>query len=481
MHRSKILQVLRNFSAKELRRFGEFVHSPYHNKNEKVKALLNEIEKCAPGFKSEKLSKEKLYEKIFPGEKFREQRMLDLSSMTLELAEEFLALENISRRKLRKHNALLTELGERKLDALFDMRLKELESLMEKNPEEENIYYEEFSLAMTTMNYNFRKYYADEKSYSKTTDGTREIKTLSNFYLYEVLKLYTYLVSKYLAFSQPPQMTGFEDLIGKLILKTGCEEPLVELYYLALKLLLTGEEKYFFLLRGHMIENEPEGIHEEDLKRIFVFMNNFCVGKVLKGQQEYAKHTLDICKVFLKREMFLQNGYMSGAFFLNCILYSISTNDTEWLDGFFSGYSKYLPGDIRESTVNYSKAHLLLHRKDYHSVLRLLSHATEDSPQRKFGIKVLLLKTFYEMGDLEPIDTLLDNFLHQLKSVDIIPDNFRRAFTQFAEFYRRLLRLRFDPNKKETERLIADINNLEYSHQKKWLGEQAGILLSNSH
>ncbi len=61
MQKSSLITILRTLTPQEFREFGEFVKSPYFNKNEKVITLYNVLKKYFPGFDSGSLTKEKVF------------------------------------------------------------------------------------------------------------------------------------------------------------------------------------------------------------------------------------------------------------------------------------------------------------------------------------------------------------------------------------------------------------------------------------
>src|SRR5581483_11614366 len=90
MHGSDIIELLKTFSAKEMKRFGELVQSPFFNKNKNVIALFDYLEKFHPNFPEKKIVKEKIYTKICKGEKYNDGRMRFFMAELKRLAEEYL-------------------------------------------------------------------------------------------------------------------------------------------------------------------------------------------------------------------------------------------------------------------------------------------------------------------------------------------------------------------------------------------------------
>src|SRR5690242_19380232 len=91
---SKLIILLRGLIPVELRYFKEYIHSPYFNKNKRLCRLVDILYSTAPDFNHESLAKEHLFAKLFPGEPYKDQKLRDLISHTVQFLEDFLAIEN---------------------------------------------------------------------------------------------------------------------------------------------------------------------------------------------------------------------------------------------------------------------------------------------------------------------------------------------------------------------------------------------------
>ncbi|HLT24117.1 MAG TPA: hypothetical protein VK004_03240, partial [Ignavibacteria bacterium] len=132
MYKSKIVNVLKTFSEDEIKRFSDFVSSPYFNSNQSTVKLFNTLKKYHPHFEGSGVSKESLYKKLFAGEKYNDQVMRNLSSQLLKLSKEFLSIESYINENDTKELILLNELKNRNLDSLYNSDFKSLSGQLEK-------------------------------------------------------------------------------------------------------------------------------------------------------------------------------------------------------------------------------------------------------------------------------------------------------------------------------------------------------------
>jgi hypothetical protein len=102
MKKHKVVSILKTFDKATIKRFKQFVHSPYHLNSPKVLALAEYILHFAPDFDSEGLSDLQAYGVIFPGKKFVKQELIRYQSKLLVIVEEFLITENLKKDERQK-------------------------------------------------------------------------------------------------------------------------------------------------------------------------------------------------------------------------------------------------------------------------------------------------------------------------------------------------------------------------------------------
>ncbi|MBK9013209.1 MAG: hypothetical protein IPM82_03485 [Saprospiraceae bacterium] len=95
MHQSKLLDLLRKLSPKQLSRAGDFVASPYFNKNRDNILFFNYLQKHAPDFDHKNLAKETAIQKIATEKPLDEKSLTYLMSQLTKLLETFLAVETL--------------------------------------------------------------------------------------------------------------------------------------------------------------------------------------------------------------------------------------------------------------------------------------------------------------------------------------------------------------------------------------------------
>ncbi len=108
MYQNKAIQILKTFTAQEMRQFADFVQSPYFNKNERLVRLFDILYECHPAFDAPVIERHKLFKAVF-GEDvlLEEQKLRYLLSDLTKLLEEFICVRAVDEKELLKYHLLL--------------------------------------------------------------------------------------------------------------------------------------------------------------------------------------------------------------------------------------------------------------------------------------------------------------------------------------------------------------------------------------
>ena len=140
MKNYKAYQIISVLSEEELELFESFLKSPYHNTRAKPVELFKIIRKNILK-KNTELSKEKLFEMLYPGKRFNSNTFNDLMSQLHRLSEDFLYAEINKKDKIKKEVALLDKFLARRFKGLFLAKRKQLDKLMDENEAVDSFFY----------------------------------------------------------------------------------------------------------------------------------------------------------------------------------------------------------------------------------------------------------------------------------------------------------------------------------------------------
>ncbi|MGB1242080.1 MAG: hypothetical protein ACPG49_06145, partial [Chitinophagales bacterium] len=91
MQKTKLVEIIQALDDKEIKRFDDYVNSPFFNKSDKVISLLKFVRKYYPNFENNRFTKENAYKAVFGSrQKYSVQKLRNLMSQLAKLLEAFL-------------------------------------------------------------------------------------------------------------------------------------------------------------------------------------------------------------------------------------------------------------------------------------------------------------------------------------------------------------------------------------------------------
>lgn len=116
MKETKIIKILNALTPEELKDFGKFVNSPYHNTSEEVIRLFAYIKKYYPEFNQKYLEISVAAKKINKGSKTNEGTIRNTLTALNRLARKFLVIESFMSQEHKVRNAEIFALEAKKLN-----------------------------------------------------------------------------------------------------------------------------------------------------------------------------------------------------------------------------------------------------------------------------------------------------------------------------------------------------------------------------
>ncbi|KAA3630850.1 MAG: hypothetical protein DWQ02_17240, partial [Bacteroidetes bacterium] len=96
MKESKLIRIIRRFDKTEQKAFDKFIRSPFFyegRRAEEMVLLFRLIIKAAPDYPANKLDREYLYRKLYPGKPSVKGKLEKLASELTKLAQNFIAVQ----------------------------------------------------------------------------------------------------------------------------------------------------------------------------------------------------------------------------------------------------------------------------------------------------------------------------------------------------------------------------------------------------
>jgi hypothetical protein len=493
MINSIVIETLRSFSSDEIRAFGKFVRSPYFNESPVMTRLYEALRKYYPEFSNRNLTKEKLHRKLFPGRKYNDETIRKMFSDFEKLLEQFLSHSYLDESLFDKNIFLLDRLDNKRLDKLFNRKLKKLE---EKYIGGEDIceeYFERnFSLATKKWNHIIGRGAAGQYDAHDTVLETHSARF--NYFITEALINILKMSQDFVSIARFYSVDYSSTLGGKLLenfsikdftaeYKTLLPEyySIVMIYYYNYIILTTpdADDSAYSSLKNLIFEHTGKfSLHERKIHMLF--LENGCLAKIREGRNDFLRELHTIYKMMLSGRLYVykDSHNMTTSRFIKVVQNAIDIKEYAWAENFIEEYSGELSEDAVTNVRNFSYAQLNFSRGDYDKAIEFSSQAKSLTFTQNFQSKILRLKSYYELKFMDEILYQLDSHRHTLQKDNISPLEAKKKFHGFMLFLNKLVKMYLSEDKStgEINIIINELKKEENIYERQWLEEKFNLL-----
>jgi hypothetical protein len=479
-----LLGILRTFTPKEFKEFGELVKSPFFNKNVHVKRLYDYLKKFYPEFKDKRLEKEVVYRNIFDGKTYNDGFLRTVIYNLGKLSEDYLAYVNFRKDDLKRGINLLKELNERKLEKVFLKYFTEIEeAINEISYQDPEFFFKKYELQDQMEIYlDWSKFkQKDFKNYSDDTINYID-DDLTSFYLVKVLSHYRFMLDKSMYIQIDWKFDFVEHILEYLIKQDNHfrEKLKIKLHLYEALLIRDKKEEYFNILKDILINNQAE-LSKSDLYSLHNILQAYCVYSGYTNKGGSSKERFELYKICLENNLYAasEHIYFDDLMFANITATAIANNEFDWAEKFIAEYGDKISPDNSDVVINYSLARLAFGRSDFEKALwylnniRVIKHI-----QYKMPVRDLTLMTYYELNMHAQAAYQIDSYRHFLNNnkSSLSGDRFERIMG-FLKFYTRLTKAKEKNNLSEIEKLKEELETAHNTLEKYWLIKKAGEIL----
>ncbi|HWA05438.1 MAG TPA: hypothetical protein VG961_02740 [Ignavibacteria bacterium] len=488
MKEMKLVRLLKTFSKKEWKEFEKFASSAYFNNGRDYIPLVKELKKFSPTFESEKLTKEFIYSKLFPGRPCKPTVINSMSSALYALAKDFLVHQDLKKDKQRKLTVLTREISLKGLKKEADLMINNILINYKNKKIGFYDYYEKYLFYEEIHDHYFIN--DERKKLHQAIEQSNLF--LVRYYLHMLIQAENQLLStvnfstqNYLnsSFGDILKHTNFEKMIAVLERDSTSDIILLKIYYyLLLANKHPNNDNYYFKAKILISDNYEQ--LDQDLKnRCYINLLGICTSKALEGNIKWTRESFDIYKIILMEKLYYYTGenlkFMPRRIFRNVISVSISIEETEWTKHFINDYLDELEPKYRETLYNYGMAKVEFNYKNYDKALYHINFVTQDQLIYKIEMKNLQSKIYYETNSVEPLFSLLDTYLHLINNSGIANVALIKRHENYIKFLKSIVKIKV--GNKETIELADILKNIEkqkYINSKSWLIKKINELKS---
>lgn len=478
MTQSRIITYIKELSPRDRERFHLFVHSAYFNQHEKTSQLLDIILAHLAKEHGEKLpDKRQLYEALFPGAAYDEQKLHNVMSYLKKQFHRFLAFEHVEQQPIVEQLLTLESAFE---NARFDLmlnRAKQLEKQLAQKPFSDGQYH----YANFKMNYLIGYYGSDFVDRSESEALQRMNDHLDRYYIVEKLRNSCHLTANMMLLNSHYDLGFLEELLEYIRQRWALfqDDLGIRMYYTILMSLREENEASHYQEMKRFLSDYMSVIPKREGSDLYTFAYNYCIRRINQGDSSYQHELFDLYKKGLESGMLLKNNILSEWDYKNIATLGCSLKAFEWTENFLHHYKDYIPAHQRDNAFAYNLAYFYYHKKLYAETLRTLLQVQFTDIKYHLNSNFLLLRTYYAQRDTEALLSLIETFrIYVIRNQKITSDQ-KRSYTNFLRFAKQLVQLKHHsgtfPKKilqEKLQALAAKVESTENVINKFWLLEE---------
>lgn len=477
MLNTSVISVFRTFSKAEIKRFEEFLLSPYYNKNSVLVNLFSIVKKYEPDFKSDLLDRKKVWHKLYKEKDFNYGVMKNLIYDLNKAADKFIELQSYEKNILLNQLSLMQEQFDRNLNDSFEKTLKNYKNKLSVNKQDLDYFY-----------YNYRALKLEREFYSNIgipkaesrISEENEIEYLTMFYLIECSDVYNSLlinasyINKNLKNENLNLFLNFSEKFEHKF------REISESSLLNLKLILDENDySVFFKLKNIFTKNSFKFSSSYN-SNLGLALMEFCSRRIMEGKVEFIKEMFETSLYIFENGLLMNenNGYMNPNVFNQLISTGCSLKKFDWVRQFIEDNFKKLNPLYRENFYNYAYLTLNFKMKNFAEALHFSAKMEVASPMDHVSIKRYQMMIYFESGYTEELYSIIEAFRNYVNKSNKLTASVKSQSGNFINFTKKLSDLKFNSNNFEQSNIRKIKSDLMKSEviNKNWLMEKVNEL-----
>lgn len=472
MHQSRFVQLLKLLNADELSRFGKFLASPYFNEREKPVDLLTLCIHYQPHYDSPKLQKQKVFARLFPNEPYTDIKMRQLLSYTTGKLEDFLAYQQFNSNQQIPKLALLQSFNERDGEKPFEQLYTAMQRQTAPPAPDAEHYLHEYQQLQTFNSFSEKQAQKQGRKLEVRLDEASA--QLDLFYLTSKLRLYCDILNYQSIMAHTGELPLIPQLLQHVAEHDYAHAPAIMIYFHAAHCLMGQGEGHFEQLNALLQQHATE-FNQAEARSMYGMAQNYCIRQINSGNGQYMDALLGIYRSLLESGIILEKGELSPWDFKNIVAVALRCGETDWTLHFIQKYNQHIAPEHRDNALSYNMAKYYYQIKQYDKVLGQLQQVTYNDIFYNLDSKVTLLKTYYELDEIDAMLGFMDTFSTFLRRQKQVSKFHRESYLKLIKYVKKLATAP-PGNKQRLNLLEQEIDQTAGLPDKAWLKAKIGEL-----
>lgn len=473
MYNSKLYSILEHFNKYEQNRCRKYIQSPYFNKAQELIDLYEIFIKRINSASQRSFTKEIIWKKLVPKKTFDDVRFRKFCSDLLKLVEGYLGQQIYEDSRLEHATNLMQSISKRKLDKLYNSTISSARRLSEKQPFRNADYY----LHQYKIENSYYSIVEEDSKRSVKTDGNVEkiANNLDYFYLSEKLRLLCTAIARQKFKNQEYNLLFIEDILKNAERKEISHILPIAIYYRIFLVNSFPEEKENYYQLKSQLSQHSLKFPQDEAYSMYIFAINYCILNINKGNSNFLEELFELYNDLINKEIIFIKNELSPWTLKNIVVIALRLGKYNWTENFINKYKDRLPEASRENAVTYNLAQVYFYQKKYEKVIPLLHAVEYEDLSYNLGSKSMLIATYYETDEIEPLYHLFESFRTYLNRHKDIPANRRKNYGNLIKYTKKLTRIRPGDNA-ALKKLKEEVENTKNIASINWLKEKIAEL-----
>lgn len=496
MIENTLIKLLKSFSPEEIKRFRNFLKSPYFNSNKNVILLFDKIVKIYPSIYKPNFTNDKFKKKINKYGFYNENTLRYLLWCLQKLIDRFLIEENLYNDKLYSADFLLFQYNLRNIGKLTESKLKYLDKEFDEN-ENVNIntkyFFYRFLINTNKINYHIlNKTNLGNKKFAEKNFNETGLNILYLFLYFitetisEFINIYTYKFEYDFALEKNFISAIFRELnlenIKKEVKLNSEYSYLLDIYISLLNVFQHIEDDSFyykykkiFLDNINKLDFDEKSSHFTNLVNILILkrFNNL-------GTTDLLNEEFRLYQIILDNEYYKEGkiNHLPLSLFRTILFTSLKLRKFNWCKDFIDKYHKIIAERDRQNMYNYGLAFYYYEKEEINKASNHIFKITIDNFIYKYDLRNLTLKIYYEIEDTEAIMNLIHNYKDFIRYNASVSKERKNVFGNFIGFVEKLVLSRTGKEKIDLRYLKRQVKENKSVSNREWLMDKIEELLS---
>ncbi len=442
MLNSKAYQIITALNAKERKLFAQFLQSPYFNSNERLVEFFELINNAHTKSKEDQLSKEYLFKKIYPGKAYDDASIRKEISSLLKLLKQFLAQREFDQHEMTPQVYVLRGLQSNEVDHIFQLEHSRVNKSIEKSEmQSPEMYLYQYHIAAEADLYF-------ERQQKRGFDEALQIKNdnLDLFYLSAKLKETCEMMNRRNIIQSDYTVSFLEELLKQLKRDQHpfLNEPYIQAYLAVYDTLLDRDDETNYKHLLDVLDLHSQRFPLDEAVGMYSYAMNYCVRKINQGAAGYLAELFELYKILLSKDLMYEKGYLSLLDYKNIVTVGNRLGEFEWVYSFLHKYKSELKPEERDNAFNYNLAAYYYAVKQYDDAIQLLSTVDFSDIYFEISGKYILLKTYYDTEEFEPLDYLIKSFKIFIQRNKTIAQDYKKGIDNFLNMLKQIVKLKHE-------------------------------------